>query len=111
MHLFDLYLIDEASMITDNDVSVIINYAQKLDKKILFIGDRYQIPNPSQKYICKNGMATKRDSIAFELNNRFELTTNVRQGCDAGIIDIYNEIRNAIDELREPEIDRTKCND
>ncbi|PWG68587.1 hypothetical protein DF186_24840, partial [Enterococcus hirae] len=75
---FDLFLVDEASMITDNDVNLIMNYALQYKKKVLFIGDKCQIPNPSQKYICKNEIATKRDSIAFDIPNKFKLTTIVR---------------------------------
>lgn len=106
MHLFDLFLIDEASMITDSDVDCIINYAFQYKRKVLFIGDKFQIPNPSQKYICKNGMATKRDSIAFSLPHKFELTTNVRQKENNPIINLYNEFRDSISELREPNITR-----
>ncbi len=106
MHLFDLFLIDEASMITDNDVALIISYAFEFKRKVLFIGDKYQIPNPSQKYICSDGIATKRDSVAFDLPYSFELTTNVRQAENNPVVEIYTELRNAIAECREPKISR-----
>jgi hypothetical protein len=106
MHLFDLFLIDEASMITDNDVELIISYAFEFKRKVLFIGDKFQIPNPSQKYICRDGVATKRDSVAFELAHAFGLTTNVRQSENNPIVDLYTEFRDAIAERREPKISR-----
>ena len=106
MHLFDLFLIDEASMITDNDVELIIGYAFEFKKKVIFIGDKYQIPNPSQKYKCYNGIASKRDSVAFNLPHSFELTTNVRQAENNPIVDLYGELRDAIAERREPNISR-----
>lgn len=106
MHMFDLFLIDEASMITDKDVELIINYAHKLKRKILFIGDKYQIPNPSQRYICNNGIATKKDSDAFSIPLRFGLTTNMRQAENNPIVNLYTEFRDAIAEKREPKINR-----
>nr|QBK87434.1 MAG: RecD helicase /ATP-dependent exoDNAse [Marseillevirus LCMAC201] len=106
IHLFDLFLIDEASMITDNDVTLIISSALEFKRKVLFIGDKYQIPNPSQKYICRGGIATKRDSIAFDLPHSFELTTNLRQAENNPIINIYTELRDAIAECREPQLSR-----
>lgn len=106
MHLFDLFLIDEASMITDADVNCIKNYALKFKKKVLFIGDKFQIPNPSQKYQMRNGVGIRKDSIAFDCRNSFELTTNMRQSEDNPIVDLYDEMRLAIAENREPQINR-----
>ena len=104
MNLFDVYIIDEASMITDNDVNSIIRYAFENKKKVLFIGDKFQIPNPSQKYICKNGFATKKDSLAFDISKVFELTTIIRQAENNPIINLYTELRKSISEMREPSI-------
>jgi len=106
MHLFDLFLIDEASMITDNDVELIIDYALEFKRKVLFIGDKFQIPNPSQKYICRNGIASKRDSSAFDLQYQCGLTTNVRQAENNPIVSLYSELRDAIAKHREPRISR-----
>jgi len=96
MNHYDLFLIDEASMITDEDVNVILNIAFQLRKKILFIGDKNQIPNPSQKYIIRDGIANKKDSAAFDLENKFVLTKIVRQTYDNPIIPLYTEIIQAI---------------
>lgn len=101
--LYNLFIIDEASMINDEDVKKIISYAYNFKRKIIFVGDKYQIPNPSQQYVFENGFAYKADSIAFNISG-FELTTNVRQKENNPIIPIYWELRNAIAEKREPNI-------
>lgn len=106
IHLFDLFLVDEASMITDSDVQLIIDTAFKFKRKVLFIGDKFQIPNPSQKYILHKGVASKRDSAAFKLYHSFGLTTNVRQAEGNPIVGLYTEFRDAIAERREPKFSR-----
>lgn len=103
---FDLFLIDEASMITDNDADIIINTALEYSKKILFIGDKYQIPNPSQKFIVKGQIAHKRASKVFQLKNAFELCTIVRQTKDNPLIETYTEIRDALISETVPKIKR-----
>ena len=93
---FDIFFIDEVSMITDEDYYSIIHFAEMFKKKIVFIGDRYQIPNPSQKYAKnKDGTYSKKDSVAFE-SNCIELKTIVRQINTNPLIGIYMKIRDAI---------------
>lgn len=103
--LYELFIIDEASMINDEDIEKIISYAFKYKRKMIFVGDKYQIPNPTQKFVCENGLAYKADSSIFNISG-FELTTNVRQKEGNPIIPIYWELRNAIAEKREPNIER-----
>ena len=104
---FDLFIIDEASMITDKDANTIMYYAHQYKRRIIFVGDKYQIPNPSQQFQIdqKTEMAHKRDCIVFDLPVAFELTTNVRQG-ENPIVEIYTEYRDAIKEKREANIPR-----
>jgi hypothetical protein len=110
MDRFDIFIIDEASMIVNSDIEVMIAYGQHMKKKILFVGDKYQIPNPSQKYIKKNNFAIKADSSAFDVFHKFELVTNVRQSNDNPLIKLYNELRDAIKEERDSVIVRkTEC--
>jgi hypothetical protein len=106
MQKYDLFIIDEASMITDSDINCIINYAFQLNRKIIFVGDKYQIPNPTQKYICKNGFATKKESEAFFLKHQFQLVTNMRQKDNNPLVDVYTELLLSIKECREPTINR-----
>ena len=105
INLYDVFIVDEASMINDEDVKSMINYAFQYKRKMIFIGDKYQIPNPTQAYICKDGLAYKGDSIIFNIKG-YELTNNMRQKEGNPIVSIYLELRDAIAELREPNIDR-----
>lgn len=96
---FDIFFIDEVSMITDEDYFSIIQFAEMFKKKIIFIGDRYQIPNPSQRYIKNNDGSksySKKDSIAFQHPNSIELTTIVRQNQNNPLVKLYMQIREAI---------------
>jgi len=104
MNMYDLFFIDEASMISDSDVEVIIDCALNLRKKVLFIGDSCQIPAPNQKYYIdsETDMATKRISCAFNLPIKFTLTTNMRQASDNPIVELYTEMIHAICHNSEP---------
>lgn len=104
--LYNIFIIDEASMINDDDIKKIIQYTFEHKRKVLFVGDKYQIPSPNQHYFCENGLAYKADSVVFNIPG-FELTTNVRQKEGNPIVPIYWELRNAVAEKREPSIDRT----
>ncbi len=105
VNLYDVFIIDEASMINDEDLKSMINYAFKYKRKMIFVGDKYQIPNPTQAYIIKDGLAYKGDSIIFNIKG-YELTSNMRQKEGNPIVSTYLELRDAIAELREPNIDR-----
>jgi len=105
IHLYNLFIIDEVSMINDEDIKKIVSYAFNFKRKMLFVGDKYQIPNPVQHYILEDGMAYKADSNIFNIPG-FELTTNLRQKENNPIIPIYLEIRKSIDEKREADISR-----
>jgi DNA polymerase III delta prime subunit len=104
---FDVFFIDEVSMVTDDDYNTILHFVDLLKKKVIFIGDKYQIPNPSQPYTKnKDDSYSKKDSIAFENPNRVELKTIVRQNTDNPLIEVYLEIRRAIIKNREPRYKR-----
>ena len=105
INLYQVFIVDEASMINDEDIKSMINYAFTYKRKMIFVGDKFQIPNPSQSYICKDGLAYKADSIIFNIQG-FELKNNMRQKEGNPIVSIYLELRDAIAEMREPNIDR-----
>ena len=46
-----LFIVDEVSMISDKDLKIIINYIKNSDKRLLIIGDPYQIPCPSSPVV------------------------------------------------------------
>jgi len=48
---FNLFIIDEVSMINDADLKTIIKYVRNTQKQALIIGDSNQIPCPSAKFI------------------------------------------------------------
>lgn len=91
---YDVYFIDECSMISDRDVDDLIKVAKLSKSKILFIGDRAQIPNPSQKFISNgDDTVSKKDSKAFDFQSSI-LTTVIRQTHSNPLLDVYTEIRN-----------------
>lgn len=98
MNAFDIFFIDEVSMITDDDYDKLLHFAELNKKKIIFIGDKYQIPNPSQIYIKnKDNSYSKKDSKAFDSDSNVKLSTIVRQDESNPLIDIYLQIKKAID--------------
>jgi shikimate kinase len=106
-NLFDIFFIDEVSMVTDDDYNTILHFVDLLKKKVVFIGDKYQIPNPSQGHVKnKDGTYSKKDSIAFDNPNRVELKTIVRQNMENPLVKTYLQIRKAIIKNREPVYDR-----
>lgn len=101
---FDLFIIDECSMIADKDVLEIVEHIASNNKKALFIGDNAQIPNPVQTFTRnEDGSISKKDSLAFDFPTS-SLTTIVRQDNDNPLLDIYTEIRKNL--FREPKITR-----
>lgn len=101
---FDLFIIDECSMISDKDVMEIVEHISANKKKALFIGDNAQIPNPVQTFQRnEDGSISKKDSLAFDFPTS-SLTTIVRQDNTNPLLDIYTEIRK--DLFKEPNIPR-----
>ncbi len=95
---YELFILDEVSMVTDKDLTFLINYVKLTKKKLIMIGDPYQIPSPSQHLLIKDNMCYKPDSLAFSLDCVHELTEIVRQAKGSIIIDIATMIREFIDE-------------
>lgn len=101
---YDVYFVDECSMISDKDVDDLNKVAKMSKSKILYIGDRAQIPNPSQKYSPNgDGTVSKKDSKAFDYQSSI-LTTIIRQSHANPLLDVYTEIRK--DLMSVPKIKR-----
>jgi len=98
--MYNLFILDEVSMVSDKDLKFIVNYVNKNNKKLLIIGDEYQIPCPSAGYFIKDEMLEKENSYIFKDPNitKFELTEIVRQVKDSPIIKLATFIRENIDE-------------
>jgi len=95
---FKLFILDEVSMVADSDLAFIINYVNKHNKKLLIIGDDYQIPCPSAPYKVSN-VVMKADSFIFndETIDKFKLTQIVRQASDSPILSLACYVRDNID--------------
>jgi len=90
---YDLFIIDEVSMITNKDYDEIVNLAKKYRKKLIFIGDKMQIPNPSQVYTKRDNVLVKPDNKAFQHDLHLELEEVIRQGKSNPLLSIYNSFR------------------
>ena len=104
MGLYDFIIVDEISMVSTSDYKDICTLAQHYQKKVLFIGDNAQIPNPAQRYIVKrdasNNMSlVKESNPAFALSNISELTEIVRTG-DNKLLELYHSVRSSIGESK-----------
>ena len=98
LSMFDIFIIDEVSMVADPEFDEIMKYALYHDKKIVFVGDDAQIPHPTQTHGIVNGMLLKLPSRAFSLKNQFRLTKSVRQDNSNPLVSIYSIIRENMDE-------------
>jgi hypothetical protein len=99
INMYDLIVIDEISMVHTNDYETIIDLACQHHKKILFIGDDAQIPNPGQTYKMAHA-PTKYLTIAinpaFNLPNVHRLSQIIRNSSDNPLLEIYALIRDKI---------------
>jgi nucleoside-triphosphatase THEP1 len=96
--VYNLFILDEVSMVADKDLKFIVNYVTKNNKKLLIIGDEYQIPCPSAGYIIDDETIEKENSYIFkESVDRFDLTEIVRQVKDSPIIQLATFVRDNID--------------
>jgi len=93
MDRFDCFILDEVSMVGDNDLEEIIDYICQYDKKLILVGDHCQIPSPSQKLVREGGVCYKPDSVAFNIENLCELQSIVRQAADSVIVKIASYLR------------------
>lgn len=93
---FNIFFLDEVSMVSDKDLSFIIDYTKRNNKKIVIIGDPYQIPCPSQQLVLKDDMYVKKNSLAFDYDNINMLNEIVRQSKDSQIINIATFIKDNI---------------
>lgn len=97
-----LFILDEVSMVNDKDLQIIISYVKKSNKRLLIIGDQYQIPCPSSPIISiKNDdrdVIQKADSFIFSDESiiRLNLTEIMRQKDGSPILDLACFVRDNI---------------
>ncbi|AIT09415.1 disulfide oxidoreductase [Candidatus Francisella endociliophora] len=93
---YSLVVIDEASMINEALFELIDSEINKsLATKVLFLGDKAQIPPVGGQ-----------ESPIFELDNRYELTTLMRQSDDNPLATLSQELREVTQELPKFLLDR-----
>jgi len=92
---YNIFIIDEVSMISDVDLKIIVDYARVNQKQILIIGDSNQIPCPSAKYIFVKDYIERADSFVFTDPTipKTRLTDIVRQAGDSPIIQLATFVR------------------
>lgn len=118
---YNLLIIDESSMITDEEIQQILRELVKSKTKAIFIGDNCQIPSPSQGYhIVKQRMAgltpgktitrkvlVKKDACVFDWEEGvYSLYEIMRQKDDNPLIDIFDFLRLNIHEEITDQITR-----
>lgn len=94
LSMFQLFILDEVSMVSDVDLKKIIDFVRTHRKMLLIIGDSNQIPCPSAKYKITN-VLERQDSFIFTDDSIFklELSEIVRQAQDSPIIKLATYVR------------------
>ena len=84
---YNLFIIDEVSMIHNNDLKLIIDFINKNKKQLLIIGDRNQIPCPNAPYLVTDTIS-RADSFVFTEDSitKLYLSEIVRQSGESQII-------------------------
>lgn len=97
---YKIFLLDEVSMVADNDLRFIIDYVTQHNKKLLIIGDDCQIPCPSAPYKVVGNAVVKCDSYVFsdESIPTFKLTKIVRQAEGSDVLQLACFVRNNIED-------------
>jgi hypothetical protein len=102
--MYDFFIVDEISMVITTDYMEIIQLAKLYEKKVLFVGDRLQIPNPAQQYIKKQGAGlsssieylVKETNPAFHEPHQLQLHEIVRTGQNNPLIKLLELVRDRV---------------
>jgi ATP-dependent exoDNAse (exonuclease V) alpha subunit len=91
---YGLFIVDEVSMIRDEDLKLIIAYVMEAKKQMLIIGDSNQIPCPNAKFIITT-IIEKADSYIFNDDTITQLCLSeiVRQAEDSPIIKLSSFVK------------------
>ena len=80
----NVLIIDESSMISNEDLKDLLNLSKKCNLKIIFLGDKYQIPEVSTNKVKQiSDVFTKIDNISL---------TKVHRTSNDDILKVLNEI-------------------
>ena len=86
---YNLFIIDEVSMIHNTDLKLIIDFIRTNNKQLLIIGDRNQIPCPNAPYLITTTIS-RADSFVFtdDTITKLYLSEIVRQSNESPIIQL-----------------------
>lgn len=92
---YDIIVLDEVSMVSDHDLSLLIQEINKTYSltKLIITGDACQLPPIHQE----------EDSIAFTFGNSFELKSIIRQAEESNIIKYASCVRSILDRIKNDE--------
>lgn len=94
---YDIIIIDECSMISNNILQLIISFSLKIKGKIIFVGDRYQLPPVNETM-----------SGVFKMPiDSYRLNTIVR--CNDKVVLFSSRIRDSIDSKKNISTKNCKC--
>ena len=82
---YDIIIIDECSMISSKILSLIVGYSNRIKGKIIFVGDRYQLPPVNEEI-----------SDVFKLPISKSVISKVVR-CNDSIVTFASRVRNSID--------------
>lgn len=96
--MYDFIIIDEVSMVSNSDYHEIVQLASVYRKKILFIGDSAQIPNPGQGMVKRytadrTPYLEKAQNPAFKLSNIQQLVEITRNDKNHPLLKLYETVR------------------
>lgn len=102
---YDFFIVDEISMVTTSDYQEIVQLAKLYEKKVLFVGDHLQIPNPSQQYkLSQNsqdapagaGVLIKEINPAFHEPHQLRLNQVVRVKNRTNLLSLLELVRDRV---------------
>lgn len=91
---YSILILDETSMIADRDFEILESFVVANKKKLVCIGDPYQIPAPSQPLVKKGSVVVKKMASAFSYPSVY-LNEIVRSD-DSFILETADYIRKRI---------------
>lgn len=97
--MYDFFIVDEISMATTADYEDIVKLAKLYEKKVLFVGDHLQIPNPAQPYVASDSTSRyfiKQINPAFVIPHQLELRQIVRTKEGNPLLSLLDVVRNAV---------------
>lgn len=98
IYMYDIIVIDEASMVNQELFNLLTTLSKKIPGKIIFVGDNYQLPPINE-------------NISLVFRNVFDrYTLNKVERFDSNILELTNRIRYAIRDKTKVSLKNVKAN-